>query len=186
MHLIAIPPPFHHTRFLITALEPTLSRRTIRPRILVQSCASFTPFAYIPSIPFCTVWPWDGRGRGGGGGEDGAENDLSETWIEEVWRPGRNFGRVQYFRIRRGGGVPRHAMPSPAVPPPRETYIRDLWPRLHPLHLDQINSLGSIFYRFPRNNPTLYNPRPVRDTVNYWPPVPYELYESSFHAETDI
>ena len=42
-------------------------------------------------------------------------------------------------------GTPRHAMPRYAVPPPRQTYIRDLWSRLPWPLLDQINSLRSIF-----------------------------------------
>lgn len=59
--------PFHHTRFLITALEPTFSRRTIRSRILVQSCASFTPLAIFLRFP--SARSGRGEGRGGWRGE---------------------------------------------------------------------------------------------------------------------
>lgn len=101
---------------------------------------------YIPSIPFYTI-------RQGWRGEDyGAENDLSETSIEEVWRPGRNFGRVQYFRIR-GGGVSRHAMPGPGHAATSRNLYTWFVASPPPPAPDQINSLRSIFYRFPRTIP---------------------------------
>lgn len=104
---------------------------------------------YIPSIPFYTI-------RQGWRGEDyGAENDLSETSIEEVWRPGRNFGRVQYFRIR-GGGVSRHAMPGPGHAATSRNLYTWFVASPPPPAPDQINSLRSIFYRFSTNNPTLH------------------------------
>ena len=80
----------------------------------------------VRSVRRISVWMgprWSIRCRAGGGGLGGGWGErerrtISQTSIEQVWRRSRNFGRVQYFRIRGAPGFHAtlcHAMPRRAT-----------------------------------------------------------------------
>lgn len=131
-------------RGLARLIAAIVTLSTIRLRILglVRQRASFTrsPLYSLDSRLDGPCWSTQAERRDGGERSrklrsskfDGRVVTLDAFNISEYPVPGFH-------------GTPRHAMPRYAVPPPRQTYIRDLWSRLPWPLLDQINSLRSIF-----------------------------------------
>lgn len=142
VHLIAIPLPVpSSTPFSNHGLEPdaVLTAYTIRSRILVQSCAFFTPSAIFLRFPST-------RSR--------REGERERRTISRKLGSSKFDGRVvtlDAFNISEYAAF--HGTPCRVLATSRETYIRDLWPRLSPLPgPDKFTSVN--FLPVPTNNPT--------------------------------
>ena len=143
VHLIAIPLPVpSSTPFSNLGLEPDpLSHGVYDPLENSRSILRiFHPVRYIPSIPFHTIQE--------------REREGERRTISRKLGSSKFDGRVvtlDAFNISEYAAF--HGTPCRVLATSRETYIRDLWPRLSPLPgPDKFTSVN--FLPVPTNNPT--------------------------------